>query len=282
MLFHYYGIFLQKYLSMPEGPEVRRVYEDLRAEIGDSTITQLQVFGGRFLKKRPPGLDKMVLPNRVVGGGVKGKFMWLEFETGSTMWITLGMSGYWSTESDNHAHFGIGLDDDRGLYFIDQRRFGTIKFSHDRAELNKKINSLGLDPLNDPDYSLIELTRKMIKHNTKPVCEVLMNQGVFAGVGNYIKCEALYRSRVSPHRLTGELKTFEISMLHRTIKDIMHASYRQGGASIRNYQRVDGEKGEFVFEFEVYGQKLDPVGNPVVRELTSDGRTTHWVQNLQN
>ena len=109
------------------------------------------------------------MPTKVVGGGVKGKFMWLEFETGSTMWITLGMSGYWSTEADKHAHFGIGLDNDRGLYFVDQRRFGTIKFSHDRAELEKKLKSLGMDPLNDPSYSLIELTAKILRHYDKPV-----------------------------------------------------------------------------------------------------------------
>jgi formamidopyrimidine-DNA glycosylase len=267
---------------MPEGPECRRVYEDLRREIGESTVTQLQVFGGRFLKKSPPGLADVKLPSRVVGGGVRGKFMWLEFETGATMWITLGMSGYWSTDPDKHAHFGIGLDDDRGLYFIDQRRFGTIRFSHDRAELEKKLSSLGLDPLNDPEYGLVEMTSKMSKHYNKPICEVLMNQGVFAGVGNYIKCEALYRTRISPHRLVGDLKTFEFSMLHRTLRDIMKASYRQGGASIRNYQRVDGEKGEFVFEFEVYSQRQDPHGNQVIRELTTDGRTTHWVPELQS
>lgn len=266
---------------MPEGPEVRRVYEDLRQEIGDSEVTQLQVFGGRFLKKRPPGLDEVKLPSRVTGGGVKGKFMWLEFETGATMWITLGMSGYWSTEAVNHAHFGIGLDNDRSLYFVDQRRFGTIKFSHDRAEIDKKLKSLGMDPLNDLDYSLIQLTAKVLRHYDKPICEVLMNQSVFAGVGNYIKCEALYRTGISPYRLAGSLKTFELSMLHSTIQDIMKASYRQGGASIRNYQRLDGEAGEFVFEFEVYGRKTDPRGNVVTRELTPDGRTTHWVPELQ-
>jgi DNA-formamidopyrimidine glycosylase len=267
---------------MPEGPECRRVYEDLRREIGESTVTQLQVFGGRFLKKAPPGLADVKLPSRVIGGGVKGKFMWLEFETGSTMWITLGMSGYWSIEPDKHSHFGIGLDDSRGLYFVDQRRFGTIKFSHDRLELERKLDNLGIDLLNQPDASLINFTSKLLRYSTKPICEVLMNQGICAGVGNYIKCEVLYRARISPHRLVSELKTYEFSMLHRLIREIMQASYQQGGASIRNYQRVDGEKGEFVFEFEVYSQKLDPHGNTVVRELTTDGRTTHWVPELQS
>jgi formamidopyrimidine-DNA glycosylase len=62
----------------------------------------------------------------------------------------------------------------------------------------------------------------------------------------------------------------------------MRASYDQGGASIRNYRQVNGEPGDFTFEFEVYAQKLDPLGNIVIREETPDGRTTHWVPSLQS
>lgn len=267
---------------MPEGPEVRRVYEDLRQSIGDSYITQLQVFGGRFLKKRPTGLDDVILPARVVGGGVKGKFMWLELETGSTMWITLGMSGYWSTEAEVHSHFGIGLDDARALYFVDQRRFGTIRFSSNRAELAKKIKSLGIDLLNDPEASLEEFANRLSKHKSKTICEALMNQSICAGIGNYIKCEVLYRSGISPLRPVEALSKSEISDILEWTKRISKASYDQGGASIRNYRRVNGEAGDFVFEFEVYAQKTDPAGNAVVREQTPDGRTTHWVPSLQS
>jgi formamidopyrimidine-DNA glycosylase len=266
---------------MPEGPEVRRVYEDLRREIGDSQVTQLQVFSGRFLKKTPVGLGEVALPSRVVDGGVKGKFMWLEFETGATMWITLGMSGFWSTESDKHAHFGIGIEDNRALYFIDQRRFGTLKFSHNRAELEKKLASLGGDALNDSEFTLVKFSSAINKYPNKTIVEVLMDQRVCAGVGNYIKCEVLYRAGISPHRLVRDIDQVETAVLFNWIQKIMKASYAQGGASIRNYQRLGGEKGEFVFEFEVYAQKLDPKGNTVVREETLDGRTTHWVPEVQ-
>lgn len=266
---------------MPEGPEVRRVYEDLRREIGDSRVTQLQVFSGRFLKKRPIGLDEVKLPSRVIDGGVKGKFMWLEFETGATMWITLGMSGFWSTDSDKHAHFGIGIEDSRALYFVDQRRFGTIKFSHNRSELTKKLTSLGQDPLNDAGFTQADFNKAINSHSNKTIAEVLMNQGVCAGIGNYIKCEVLYRSKISPHRLVKDISSSELTTLFYWIKKIMQTSYEQGGASIRNYQRTDGRLGEFVFEFEVYSRKLDPAGNSVVREETLDGRTTHWVPVVQ-
>ena len=267
---------------MPEGPEVRRVYEDLKNEITDAEVVELTVIGGRFSKKPPVGLDKVSLPAKITGGGVKGKFMWLELGERTTMWITLGMSGFWSTEPLPHSHFSIRLADGRLFYFVDQRRFGTIKFSHDRSELEKKISQLGHDLLNDPGVTLVNFIGRMRKQSTKTIVEVLMNQNICAGVGNYIKCEALYRARISPHRRVESIDPHEMAVLFDWIKKIMEASYLQGGASIRNYQRVSGEKGLFVFEFEVYGKRVSPNGNEVVREETLDGRTTHWVPSEQS
>jgi formamidopyrimidine-DNA glycosylase len=153
-----------------------------------------------------------------------------------------------------------------------------------KSELSKKLESLGLDMLNDQTSSMYDFVRKVEipKVQKKTVAEMLMNQSLFAGVGNYIKCEMLYRSKISPYRLVQDLTQDEICQLWNWGKLIMRASYDQGGASIRNYRQVNGEPGDFTFEFEVYAQKLDPLGNIVIREETPDGRTTHWVPSLQS
>jgi formamidopyrimidine-DNA glycosylase len=91
----------------------------------------------------------------------------------------------------------------------------------------------------------------------------------------------LYRAGISPHRLVKDIDLIETAVLFNWIQKVMKASYAQGGASIRNYQRLGGEMGAFVFEFEVYAQKTDPKGNVVIREETLDGRTTHWVPDVQ-
>ena len=266
----------------PEGPECRRVYEGISEFAKNKTISQFEVLGGRFLKRAPDITIKTSVPVRVTGGGVKGKFIWLEFSDETCLWITLGMSGYWSTGLKPHSHFRIGFDDGTSLYFVDQRRFGTLKFTL-KSDLSKKLSSLGLDMLNDQTSSMYDFVRKVEipKVQKKTVAEALMNQSLFAGVGNYIKCEMLYRCRISPHRLVQDLTQDEICQLWNWGKLIMQASYDQGGASIRNYRQVNGETGEFTFEFEVYAQKRDPNGNTVVREETLDGRTTHWVPEVQ-
>jgi formamidopyrimidine-DNA glycosylase len=265
---------------MPEGPECRRVYEGLRHVTIDRKLTEVNVLGGRFLKKPPIGIDSLKLPTRVVGGGVHGKFIWLEFEEIQTMWITLGMSGYWSRERRPHAHFQLKFEDGTELYFIDTRRFGTIKFS-DKIKLDSKLKSLGIDPLNDDSLTIDDAIAQFAKVPKKTVAEALMNQSLFAGIGNYIKCEVLYRSRVSPHRLVESLNPTEIGLIWTWTQMIIQASYAQGGASIRNYRQVNGEFGNFVFDFEVYSKKTDPLGNVVIRESTKDGRMTHWVPQVQ-
>jgi DNA-formamidopyrimidine glycosylase len=265
---------------MPEGPECRRVYEGLAKETISKQLVKVNVLGGRFLKKSPVGLTALNLPTLVVGGGVHGKFIWLEFEENQTMWITLGMSGYWSKERRSHSHISLEFIDGTQLFFVDQRRFGTIKFAN-KIELDKKLQSLGIDPLNDRNLTVYSMLRQFEKVPNKTVAEALMNQSLFAGIGNYIKCEILYRSRVSPHRLVKDLSDNEINLIWNWAKLIMDSSYAQGGASIRNYQQVDGSYGSYVFEFEVYSQEIDPLGNRVVKEITKDGRTTHWVPQLQ-
>ena len=49
---------------------------------------------------------------------------------------------------------------------------------------------------------------------------VLLDQKNFAGIGNYIKNDALYLARISPHRKTHELTTEEITHLYEGINHV--------------------------------------------------------------
>ena len=266
---------------MPEGPECRRVAEGLFQSARDKNLTKVEILGGRFLKKKPTGLDSLELPSRVTGYGVKGKFIWLELENEMTLWITLGMSGFWTMIKIPHSHLALEFDDGTRLYFVDQRRFGTFRIGT-KDELKKKLSTLGIDPLNDLNLDFFDMLDKLKRVPNKTIVEALMDQRLFAGIGNYIKCEMLYFARVNPFRLVKDIDAAEVTLLWHSCRDIMHRSYLQGGASIRNYQMVDDTKGEFSFTLKVYSQRVDPYGNPVERIQTPDGRTTHWVPAIQS
>jgi formamidopyrimidine-DNA glycosylase len=109
-----------------------------------------------------------------------------------------------------------------------------------------------------------------------------MDQKIICGVGNYLKAECLYFSKLSPHRLTSSLTDEDLKNLNSVIKKVIKTSYETGGATIYTFSNYDGEKGDYTKRFAVYNQAQDPLGHEVKRETTRDGRTTFWVPTIQN
>ena len=103
-----------------------------------------------------------------------------------------------------------------------------------------------------------------------------MDQSVVCGVGNYVKADSLWLSKINPFCRVADLKDSELIDLGESIKKVLKESYKSGGATIRTYQNFDGEKGDYASNFLVYNRKVDLEGNEVVRNQTPDGRNTHW------
>jgi formamidopyrimidine-DNA glycosylase len=265
---------------MPEGAECRIISEGLARKVGKRTCVSITPLTGRYTKGPIPGVDSFV-PARVVGVGVKGKLIFWILENETFLLSTLGMSGTWTSNPD-HKHARVRFDFDTGdpVFFVDARNFGTLKLLRGKAAFLKKINSLGPDLLNeDVDHERFAAAMDTKAHWT--VAKALMNQSVVCGVGNYVKAEALYRAQISPHRLVGSLSTEEMKALNLSCQIVLRQAYNGRGASIRTYRDADGNTGDATLTFLVYGRRTDPHGNLVVREETTDGRTTHWVPSVQ-
>jgi formamidopyrimidine-DNA glycosylase len=266
---------------LPEGPEVKIIGESLAKWASSKRVTEINVLSGRYLKKPMPGLEyaRSNTPLDIVGVGVHGKFIYWISRNDIFLYNTLGMTGEWSKEKSKHTRVEVKFEDDV-VYFNDQRNFGTLKFVEGRSNLIQKLKSLGPDLLSEEvsDQKFIDRLRTK---NKWEVTKAMMDQSVVAGIGNYVKAEALWRSRISPHRTVESIRDPELAILNRACQEVLITSYSQGGASIKNYRRPDGSLGQYTSRFAVYNQKEDPDGNPVVKESTGDGRTTHWVPSVQ-
>jgi len=90
------------------------------------------------------------------------------------------------------------------------------------------------------------------------VGEELLNQRVFAGVGNIYADEALWWARIHPHRPAASLEPAELrSLLCGVRMSLRHGIARQG-ATLRNYRGADGRSGSMQREFRVYGRASEP------------------------
>ncbi len=266
---------------MPEGPECRRYAEDLAKRVSGKVLLGIELVSGRYLKKPPTGLESFTsgLPVGIVGAGVHGKFIYWILKNDFFIWSTLGMTGQWSSESSKHTRVRFILDDGP-VYYNDQRNFGTLKFVRGKFQMMEKLKSFGPDMLagDVSDDTFIQQLRMNPKWE---ITKALMEQSVIAGVGNYIKSDSLWLAGLSPKRSVEDISDLELSALNRSVKHVMKESYQAGGALIDTYKGFNGKNDDYGHKFLVYNQDTDPDGNEVIREMTADKRTTHWVPGVQ-
>lgn len=268
---------------MPEGPEVRKT-TDFLTNYKNKVLTGFVSLSGRYVKKGEiPGEDSLTLPTVVKSVDCKGKFIYFTLNDDNKecyLFSTLGMSGMWTNIKSKHSRFMMFFDDDSVLYYNDMRNFGTLKFVNDKKVLDKKLKSLGPDILVN-EVCLRDFVGRFNSKPNKTIAECLMNQSVISGVGNYLKAEILYCSKISPHRLIKDISELEWDALHFSARDQITRSYKLGGATIATYRQPNGSEGLYNRRFAVYNQEVDLYGNLVIREHTADKRTTHWVPNIQ-
>ena len=266
---------------MPEGPEVKRVVDFLSTFEGKH-LHKVSILSGRYERHGPfVGFNKLkeTLPLKISSVNCQGKFIYFYFANDTSLWCTLGMSGAWRRKREKHARVKFVIDKEV-VYFDDVRNFGTLKYVSEMQLLATKLSKLGPDPLKRDLIPEI-LTPNLKKRGGKTIAEVMMDQSVIAGIGNYLKAEILYASNISPHRLCSSLSDKELSKICKNTNEIMRRSYESGGATIMSYRDENGNPGTFSRRFAVYNQAQDPLGNTVIRETTKDKRTTHWVPEVQ-
>jgi len=272
---------------MPELPEVARTVYSLKKAIDKEILEEVIIHSGRYSRHgNPAGLESFRedLPARIERIEFHGKliiFHFISYVSGKKWWAwnTLGMGGGWRNDRVKHSH--VEFKTSAGsVFFTDIRNFGTLKFSGDENETIRKKATIGPNHL-EGDISDSLFKERLMKYPKKTLPEVMMDQSLIGGIGNYIKAEALYIAGISPHRLVESLSDEEFSALNVAVRDVIRSSYARRGVTISTYRDIDGEPGDFVFYLRVYGRKVCDNGYPVIRELTKDRRTTHWVPQIQ-
>lgn len=252
---------------MPEGVEVTLLVERLNIELENCILTKVQVLGGRYSRHGNPkgflGFNKS-LPLRIIEIGNKGKFIYFILENEWVIWLTLGMSGF-VHQGEKIKHDNIEfLTPCFNFYFNDMRNFGTIEFHQGLDLLEKKLKTLGFDPLREK-ITFSEF-KKVLRPKNK-IAEFLVNQKYVAGIGNYLRADILYQSKIHPLSLVENIPENKLQDLLKNIYDVMKKSYQK---------QKTGK-----YKFLIYQQKHDKNGNPVEHLKDKNGRTIWFVPNVQ-
>lgn len=273
---------------MPEGPEVRMISEYLNKILGGKYIQQFNINGGRYQTHGPPkNFNKFaeLLPLKVESVKSYGKFIWMEFSnTELTLWNTLGMSGWWQTKEEAHNNVTLiysktAKGKAHTVYFNDQRNFGTLIFDS-KKKLQEKIGKFGPNIFsNSPESQKTFI--KLVQKKKSFICEILLDQKVAAGCGNYLRAEALYLAEINPFTLGKNIPEDKLKELWNILNQLSWYFYdKEQGEKLKIINHTYRFPDEFDRIFLVYSQKIDPLGNKVKAEQVKD-RTIHWVPNIQ-
>lgn len=284
---------------MPEGAEVRVMADQMNKILAGAILTRFSIISGPYLTNPKPRYATLrqqaeSLNTRLSTSDVKidyvrnkGKYIYMQLSTSSGgkllksyIMCHVGMAGHWRMVPGDHTMVMLQYAKNREphvLYYDDYRRFGNFYITN-AAGAREKLAELG------PDVLTKEFTKETFEHilsnvsQRRKVGELLMDQTVISGVGNYMRADILYGCKISPHRTVASLSKADRVALYKSIVQVAKTSYTQNGTTIATYRDVYAEKG--AYQPVIYGKSKDPLGNPVITE-TLAGRTMHWVPDVQ-
>jgi formamidopyrimidine-DNA glycosylase len=156
-----------------------------------------------------------------------GKHLFIGFDNRRWIHIHLGLFGKW--------RFGTGEPPEpqgqlRLRIMTDERyaelRGPTVCEVLDAAEKKTAVARIGPDPIRkdaDPDRAWVKVHR-----SAAPIGSLLMNQQVFAGVGNIYRAEVLFRHGISPYRPGRDITREEFDAVWEDLVVLMTAGTKRG------------------------------------------------------
>jgi formamidopyrimidine-DNA glycosylase len=269
---------------MPELPEVETVVRALRRPLLGRTITGARNDWPRHVAvPLPEELRQRITGRRIEAIDRRGKYLVFTLSDDETLIVHLKMTGHLSvvpaeTPADPYAHTVFELDDGRELRFRDPRKFGRIYLVHDPADV---LGPLGPEPL--PEDFTAQALEERLRGRKRVLKPLLLDQTFIAGIGNIYADEALFYAGIRPTRRSDTLTGEEIAALHAAIRKVLAMGIEREGASITNYVKPDGQKGDMqnaVSVFRRTGQTCYRCGGPIERIILG-GRSTHYCPHCQ-
>lgn len=287
---------------MPELAEVETVRRQIHTQLVGQKIKALDLdLKDRYLFAFAPIKDvqKALIGAKIRGTGRKGKYFWLELDRKPWPIFHLGMSGnvaiinpkakgrgpekiwggakLWSEKGESVREklwfSRLLLEFEKGveMAFIDPRRFGRMWLTDNPWE-HPRIKALGFDPLLEFP-SAKDLGEKLARRK-KPIKSVLLDQSLFAGIGNWLADEILYHAQISPKTLASALKPAQLKKLHQQTLAVVKKAVQVNA----DYERFPKT---WIFH-ERWGKSKNArtVRGKIVHEDIG-GRTAAWVPGWQ-
>ena len=270
---------------MPELPEVETTVRGLARYLEGERVERAALHRPDMRFPFPEGLVQALTGARVTALGRRAKYGLVHTDRATTLVFHLGMSGRWRIDPaalGKHDHLVIETGD-HAFALHDPRRFGFVDLVETaRLDAWPPFAAMGPEPLG-PGLTPGHLQRAFAGRR-QAVKLLLLDQRIVAGLGNIYVCEALFRAAIDPRKPAGRVARAAIARLVPAIREVLEQAIGDGGSTLRDYARPDGELGYFATRFAVYGREGQPCARGdggVVARIVQGGRSTWFCPKCQ-
>jgi len=148
-------------------------------------------------------------------------------------------------------------------------------------EVQAVIDKLGPDPLVDDGAAAEERFVATVRKKPTPICLLLMDQSVVAGIGNVYRAELLFRARLNPHIPGRDLPEDTVRALWRDWDHLLRVGVETGqmmtmdGLSPEAYDGAMASRADRHWVYHRTGEPCRVCGTPIVMEEIG-GRKLYW------
>ncbi|MBI45904.1 endonuclease VIII [Marinobacter flavimaris] len=268
---------------MPEGPEIRRMVDDIHKAVGGKTA-QSVFFAFEHLKP----FESALRGRRVERVEARSKAVLVFFEATDE-------DGPWCVYSHNQLYgkWRMGTPDrepstNRQLRFaiIGPKKAARLYSASDiqlvRPDQLSEVpylSRLGPDPLNQ-DVSVDQLLAVFDdkRFRGRNLGGLLLDQAFVAGIGNYLRSEILFEAGVSPRARPRDLDADQQSKLAEAILTLVQRTYRLKGITnpperaerLKKEGWTFGQRRHMVFNRD--GQRCHDCASPLVKTMMASRR----------
>ena len=270
---------------MPEGDTIFRTARAMGRALTAKPVTG---FRSTF-----PLLTRFDEDNPLIGQIVesveaRGKWLLIHFSGGATLATHMLMNGSWHIYRPGERW---QRPRDQMRIVLENSEYVTVGFTVPVAKMLRPreleralhIPPTAADILSD-DFHADDAQRRILARGNEEIGNVLLRQGVMAGLGNVYKSEVCFVTSTNPFTAVSELSGGSIATIVATARRLIKANVLEdSGNAIVTYggrKRRTTHASDPAENLWVYGRSGKPCrkcGEPIRRQLQGfDARVTYW------
>jgi endonuclease-8 len=229
---------------MPEGDTIHYAAHRIAAVLAGQVPDELRTPHPGFAKDRWP---ERLAGRTVIAADAVGKHLLLRFEGDLVIHSHLRMTGAWRVlrrgerwpRSPRSAWLVLRRGDDEVVQFN-----GPVLelLTAARARLDPRLARLGPDIVAAAPFDEERFVRRLREDDpTRAIGDVLLDQHVVAGIGNFWKSEGCWLARLDPWRAASEVTDEGALALVRAVRPLMQRSAEHGNQ--RAFRVIYGRTG---------------------------------------